>query len=873
MIKLKQKNWIKRIILMILLSLVLVVNAPQIVNYVAENDNHYTAYAAGADPAAPTGTTQDQTAETMTRLRSLLSVQSFFNKLLWPVLYLIGGLMDNSLLFGGGMGQQLRALWVPIRNIVNIFFVIALVGIALYNILGIGEDGGAYAIKTILPKLIVGIIAVNFSFLGIKVALDAVNIITTAIFALPNEVNGGAILDNNNSNHKETIKSLCYNLAGVSAAEAEDENGGAKPGFEDSNLNNKAKTLAFKRIAQKYKIKFQTTDTFAEIQGLTAPGEETQQKAFEQELEDAEKHPVCDGRLLAEDGLAYFDAFKSGNVALAMAVNMMNVHMMPQQDLAGLQTVDDLAKVAVSAIFGVVMYVLFAASFVALLLVLLARLVVMWLSVVVSPLLIVAIAIPSLKEQLGAINKISEHFVKHLIVPIPIALSLSIGWIMLKAVQQQNMNSVLAVGTNLSMGITVMGMSTLQELIVAVGCVAVIWMGVFTSAEGTIAGAATGWIKDKLSAAGKFLGTAPFKYIPWVPIGGQKYSLGAVTTFVDQLQDKLNQRDMRLVNSPLGQQFGLQGSVTSDALKQATDAPGYIGALRSLGEKVKAGTLTAEEIKRNPEVVADLKRHPEKYGRLNAAIEKYEKAKEGSQERKDAGAEIYRLINEGDLANVGTAPVAAPGAPAAPATPGAKPATPGPTPDPAASKEPSTSGFEQIKEDYYVRNDGEVGKWDSVNGKFNPLAADDKFRTEQKAEIEAAKATLDQRGSADADRIQRTASAQAQAARRGFTSGALASKGGSFTGNGDIFAGAGGVTVVVSDTEVYEVDPASGALKKLEGGAIPKPAARGRRVGRTAGGQLSIDEKEAGKVPAIDATKLTTLRGALGIPAPAPKKP
>ncbi|MFA7686039.1 MAG: hypothetical protein WCX95_04540, partial [Candidatus Gracilibacteria bacterium] len=554
MIKLKQKNWIKRIILMILLSLILVVNAPQIVGYTAEKGEVHTAYAAG-DPVAPTPETEAQTQEAMSTLRGLLQLQGFFERLLWPILYMIGGLMDNSLLFGGGMGQRLRDLWVPIRNIVNIFFVIGLVGIALYNILGIGEDGGNFAIKTVLPKLVVGIIAVNFSFLGIKVALDAVDVVTTAIFALPNEIGDTGLVS------PAQEESLCYNLAGVTKKEGD--------ALTIAELNENRQTAAFKRIAQKYAIKIEAGEKSAEIAVKEPiPADAEKKKAFDADIAAYKANDICDGRKLANSGKAYFDKFKSSNVALSLALNMTNFQMIPQQEIASLRTVDDVSKLAINAIFGVVMYIIFAASFVALLLVLVARLVVMWLSIVVSPLLIVAMAIPSVKEQLGAINKISEHFVKHLIVPIPIALSLSIGWIMLKSIQGQKFQPLLAQGTDFSLGIPVLGMSTLQELVVSIGCVAVIWMGVFTSAEGTIAATATGWIGEKLKAAGTFLGKAPFKYGKWIPIGGKNYSLGSLSTFVDRVQDKINRPDESLVTSDFGKQFGLLGNeVTAENLK------------------------------------------------------------------------------------------------------------------------------------------------------------------------------------------------------------------------------------------------------------------------------------------------------------------
>lgn len=97
--KQKQKKWIKRIIIAVIISLVLVINAPGIVGYITDNvhsENSYMAYAADPVPSS----LSEQTDATIDRLNTMLHVQKFLNKLLWPVLYMIGGLMDNSLLFG-----------------------------------------------------------------------------------------------------------------------------------------------------------------------------------------------------------------------------------------------------------------------------------------------------------------------------------------------------------------------------------------------------------------------------------------------------------------------------------------------------------------------------------------------------------------------------------------------------------------------------------------------------------------------------------------------------------------------------------------------------------------------------------------------------
>jgi len=149
------------------------------------------ANAAGDEVFSPEQVKEDISDAARSALLQISGVLSIFltamNYLLWPLLMMIGALMDNSLILGGGMEDRLLLIWSQIRNIVNLGFVLVLVGIAIYNVLGIGEEGN-YTIKKILPKIIIALIVVNFTFIGSKLALDAANVVTTAMFALPNSV-------------------------------------------------------------------------------------------------------------------------------------------------------------------------------------------------------------------------------------------------------------------------------------------------------------------------------------------------------------------------------------------------------------------------------------------------------------------------------------------------------------------------------------------------------------------------------------------------------------------------------------------------------------------------------------------------------------
>ncbi|MEK7547657.1 MAG: hypothetical protein AAB540_02075 [Patescibacteria group bacterium] len=455
------------------------------------------------------------------RMNALIWIQGALNRLIWPVLVLIGGLMDNDLLFGNGMEERLREIWIPIRNLVNILFVILLVGIALYNVLGIGDNESS-SLKSVLPKIIIGIIAINFSFLAIKVFLDAVNVLTTSVFALPGQVSEGLALLNEDGKDKETIKRLCQSLSGMSSQDFKS--------MTDEQMTAKDETQiymdAFNKVKNKYPniLSFPSIvagDTIETIQGkinsISALNPSLSIKTeFNKDVQASKSGMICVGSELSSQGRIFLKRFNSSNASFAMALLLGKI--VYYQDLK-LGDFSDIEKVAFNALFSMIFYLVYAASFVALLIVLLARLVIMWISIALSPILILALASSTVKEKLGGFSKLTEQFTKMAIAPLIIAITMAIGWIMLRALQSVNMfDSQSTLKINMANGIPVVGLSTIQDLVVACGTIAIVWLGVFGAAEGTIAEKLTGTIKDGLQTAGKWVGALPFRHIPFVPI-------------------------------------------------------------------------------------------------------------------------------------------------------------------------------------------------------------------------------------------------------------------------------------------------------------------------------------------------------------------
>lgn len=478
---------------------------------------------------------KEQLASTISFLNA---IQSAINRFIWPLLVMIGGLMDNSLLFGHGMGETLRDIWIPIRNLVNILFVIALVGIALYNVLGIGEEGGNYALKSILPKLIVGIILVNFSFLGIKVFLDSINLLTVSIFALPDQVSEGlGSLDTD----KDVIKRMCVKTQGEELKILNESNGekkliarnaqrilegtSAEYGYK---LKDVIKNVDHTYITASNLIdeKFFTQAKQTILSQQSAPPNGTKpadaakaNEALEKEftsfrasVEKKLNNRFCVGFQLGEEGTKLLNRFNARSAPMAFILNMSNIVFYEDMGLS----IDTFLKFSVSTIFSVILYVVYIASFLALFIVLLARLVVLWLAIALSPILVLGIAVPAFKEKISGFGEITDQFIQNAIAPLGIAISMSVGWIMLKAIQATNFDSTSLFSSDL--GLPVERLSSLHDIIVATGTIAVVWLGVFTAASKSIASGVTDAIKGGVQSAGKFLALAPIKHANIIPI-------------------------------------------------------------------------------------------------------------------------------------------------------------------------------------------------------------------------------------------------------------------------------------------------------------------------------------------------------------------
>ncbi|PIZ74833.1 hypothetical protein COY06_03645 [Candidatus Peregrinibacteria bacterium CG_4_10_14_0_2_um_filter_41_8] len=434
-----------------------------------------------ADAVTNTGPLEKTTDQLLNNLAATMSiVVAVLNYLLWPVLVLIGALMDSELIMGGGMEERLLSIWTQIRNIVNLGFVLILVGVALYNVVGIDSDGN-YAIKKVLPKLILGLVLVNFSFIGVKVMVDAANLVTTAMFALPDAVE----VSFNESKIAQLSAQICKGVNQVKTGSTNDFTGalsGAADGFclDESTLTTQAR--------------------------------------------------------------AFFQSFSSNNVALVMAVEFGKIHeFLDTSNLV--KNNPNVSNLTINLIFSVVMFVVYTSAYLALLGVLLARVVVLWTVIALSPILALQLTLPDGFEFGGDEGNLKELLTKHLIAPIKIGFGMSVGYIMLSALNQVGPDSLtFNLGNQFIAPFS--GISSIKELLIGIIAIAVVWKVTFSAASQTEVGNYTDrirdWVREKGGTLAGLPGLVPIIPTP-TPGGGGETSNMSISGLIGKINEKEQQ--------------------------------------------------------------------------------------------------------------------------------------------------------------------------------------------------------------------------------------------------------------------------------------------------------------------------------------------
>lgn len=445
----------------------------------------YTDSSTGA-PCTPSTTTTTTTSSSTSTPSSVSSSQMvkdladflavmirFLNSLLWPFLIIIGDLMDVDMIIGPGMEGRMIAIYNQIRNLVNIAFVLVLIAVAFYNVLGLGGGEGELAIKTALPKVVLGLILVNFTLPIGRVLLDMTNVGTNIAFGLPNIVDGYDFAPE----LKNFTNEVCFK-------------------GEDTSSTTGTWLQYSSKEADKATVPIQT-------QFLCA---DTNEDDLYDDLNSIIK-------------TSYFSDLNKNNLGLIMAVNMGKLGAL---NLLKEGTINSFEDLTVNMIFVTLMFLVFATSYIVMGIVLLTRVVVLWIALALSPLAVLMYVVPQVKEWAGGGGDLQKKVIKHLISPIIMGVTLSFGYLLMDAwnntAGSSNALGSLAVNNVVSAQFLVSGIDDLPKLILAIASIVVVWTGIWASASDTFAQGITDGIKGFGDQVKDFAYKLPMS-IPTVALG------------------------------------------------------------------------------------------------------------------------------------------------------------------------------------------------------------------------------------------------------------------------------------------------------------------------------------------------------------------
>ncbi|MFH0820494.1 MAG: hypothetical protein V1908_01840, partial [Candidatus Peregrinibacteria bacterium] len=379
-------------------------------------------------------------------------VLNVFNPLIAFFTFYIGALLNNDFIFAGNMGEMLQNLWRVNRNLVNIIFVLILLYLALKHIFSEGEGGTD--LKKTLPLFALMLIAVNFSWLAGKVVLDAANVATNVVFAIPSAVQS---MVGSEKMTNEILKEEC--------------------GVDNTNkVGRQCVTSGVYRV-------------LGAKHTLNLTEEECKSESIEQKLD--ETHASEANENANANNLGGFSVFCWKKINFAdynqnSASYFLTYSMGRVQDLTRTSN-KGILKAAFGGIFSLVLQIVYLITFASVFLALIFRIAILWFFMAFSPLLVLLYVIrknlPELKvAESGTLSM--ETFSQWAFAPAKVAAVWSVGFIMVTVGQAASKDlpaatAVEQVGKMYKIDSLFMGMDNISQFVWLLMTIGIIWMGTF----------------------------------------------------------------------------------------------------------------------------------------------------------------------------------------------------------------------------------------------------------------------------------------------------------------------------------------------------------------------------------------------------------
>jgi len=369
----------------------------------------------------------------------------------------IGNFLGNDYIYQGAMGDMLQKIWVMARNLVNIFFVFYLLFMAIRTIFW--PESSLDDLKKGMIKFVLLLVAVNFSWLGAKVVLDAASVTTHAIFAIPSGIGDPPDYQECqvNTNGETPIKGLCYPTKIIAPAESstqpilyfQDKEG------DDDNCS---------EIEEAYKEVYDE-DT-GELKNNIDP-----------------KHQKLIGRTsMCMESLNLFK-YDQNTATIYLTYGMARIQNLANATSSG----GSGSQLAVGVLMSIILQVVYAIALLALFITLIVRMMMLWFLVAFSPFLVALVlfegknpaeeyfSFPQFINWAFAPAKVGGVFV---VAFMMISAGQSMGNITVRALDNLANNSGFTFKI-LGQESLFAGMGSIQDFLWLIMTTAVLWLGVF----------------------------------------------------------------------------------------------------------------------------------------------------------------------------------------------------------------------------------------------------------------------------------------------------------------------------------------------------------------------------------------------------------
>jgi len=427
-----------------------------------------------------------------------LYVVRIFNPLIHFITFKIGPFLGNDYIFAGNMGEMLHRIWIINRNIVNIVFVLVLLYLALKFIIN-GDESG---IAKNIGKFAIMLVAINFSWLAGRLVLDAANVATNVVFAIPAGISGvgGQTFD-------EILKEK-KNACVVNP------NSRGFTGFCTPVDGKVFLTLDAERT-QYLKDATCTPQLIGQFEKGYDKAYPPDLKPDPEQKEYAKTNTICWKQMELKD-------YQQNNASYYLSYSMAKVQNLVKND----QT--DLVNTAVGTLFSLALQVAYLAAFLSLFIVLIIRAAMMWILMAFSPYIVLLMYLKQIGigVSLGKADSLLsiQGFVKWAFAPAKVGAVWTIGFIMITAGQTMDTSSFEKIGGHIyGAGTLFMGMDTVQQFIWFMMSLGIIWVGTFSMfADLEVAGGITNAIKGGVEKYGMMGAKGVGSRLPVFPVFDDK---------------------------------------------------------------------------------------------------------------------------------------------------------------------------------------------------------------------------------------------------------------------------------------------------------------------------------------------------------------